>query len=63
VKNGRLLKKNGARIIPCSLSGKTYTNDFQPGILKGQSKKRMILKMRSCSKGMNVKIKNDGRLR
>lgn len=63
VKNGKLLKKNDARIIPCSLSGSSYTNDFQPRILKGSSKKSLISKMKKLSKGMNVSINSSGKLK
>lgn len=60
IKNGKLLKKNDAKIIPCSLSGKSYTNDFQPRILTGSSKKRVLNRMRTFSRGMNVSIKDSG---
>lgn len=63
VKKGKLTKKNDAKIIPCSLSGKSYTNDFQPRILKGKGKKRVLNRIRSFSKGMNVIIKNSGKIK
>ena len=63
VKNGKLSKKNDARVIPCSLSGKTYTNDFQPRILKGSSKKRVLGRLRTFSRGMNVSIKDSGTIK
>lgn len=63
IKNGKLTKKNDARIIPCSLSGKSYTNDFQPVVLKGDSKKRLISKLKKLSNNMNVSIDKNGTLK
>lgn len=63
VKKGKLQKKNDAKIIPCSLSGVSYTNDFQPKILKGKAKKNLLSKMRDYSSGMKVKIKSSGKLK
>lgn len=61
VKNGKLQKKNDVKVIPCSLSSSGYTNDFQPRILTGNSKKNLINKMNRLSSGMHVKLKSDGR--
>ncbi len=63
IKKGKLQKKNDAKIIPCSLSGVSYTNDFQPRILKGKEKKALLSRMRDFSSGMNVKIKSSGKLK
>lgn len=63
VKNGKLTSKNDAKIIPCSLSGKSNSNDFQPRVLKGSSKKKHLSKMRKLSKGMKVSIGKNGKLK
>ena len=63
IKKGKLQKKNDAKIIPCSLSGVSYTNDFQPRILKGKEKKALLSRMRDFSSGMNVKITSSGKLK
>lgn len=62
MKNGKLLKDKNARIIPCSISSSTYINNFQPRVLKGSSKTRLIKKMRRISSGMHVKIGSNGKL-
>lgn len=61
VKNGKLLKKNDVKVIPCSLSSSTNTNDFQPRILTGSSKKNLINKINHLSKGMHVTLKSNGK--
>ncbi|MCR5701847.1 MAG: CapA family protein [Lachnospiraceae bacterium] len=63
VKKGKLLKKSDAKVIPCSLSGKTYTNDYQPTPLKEKGKKRLIQKINRLSHGMNVKVGRNGKLK
>lgn len=63
LKNGRLQKKNDARIIPCSLSSVSYTNDFQPKKLAGNSKKKLIDKVNNLSKGMHTSVKSNGKLK
>lgn len=63
VKNGKLTSKNNAKIIPCSLSGKSSTNDFQPRVLKGSAKKSLIAKMNRLSRGMHVKVTSTGKIK
>ena len=63
VKNGKLAKVSSAKVIPCSLSGKSYTNTFQPKVLKGSAKTRVMKKIRNLSSGMNVKIAQNGSIR
>ena len=63
VKNGKLTKGGSTRVIPCSVSGKSYTNTFQPRVLKGTSKSRVMKKIRNLSSGMHVKIDHYGKLR
>ena len=63
VKNGKLLKNNDAKVIPCSISSVSYTNNFQPTVLKGNSKKRVLNKINKLSKGMNASFKSNGKNR
>lgn len=60
IKNGKLLKTDDVQVIPCSLSSTFRTNDYQPTVLKGDSKKRWIKKMNRLCKGMGVQFDNDG---
>lgn len=62
VKNGKLAKNRDARIIPCSISSSSYLNNFQPRVLKGSSKDRLIKKMRRISSRMHVRISSSGKL-
>lgn len=63
VKNGKLQNKNDARIILCSLSSHKNTNDFQPRILSGSEKKRLINKMNTLSKKLKVSIDSKGNIK
>lgn len=63
VKNGELAGKSNAKIIPCSLSGKSSTNDFQPRVLTGSAKKSLIAKMNRLSRGMHVKVTSTGKIK
>ncbi|MCI8561117.1 MAG: CapA family protein [Dorea sp.] len=63
VKNGKLQTKSDAKIIPCSLSSHKNTNDFQPRILSGSEKKRLIKKMNKLSKKLKVSISSNGSLK
>ena len=61
-KNKKLTAKNDAKVIPCSVSGVKYTNDFQPRILSGSEKTCVRNKINTRSKGMHTKIKKNGSL-
>lgn len=61
VKNGKLQKKNDVKVIPCSISSVSYTNNFQPKVLTGSEKKRLIKKINTLSKGMNASFQNNGK--
>ncbi len=63
LKNGKLQTKNDAKIIPCSLSSHKNTNDFQPRILSGSEKKRLIKKMNTLSKNLKVSIDSRGNIK
>ena len=61
VKNGKLLKKNDVKVIPCSISSVSSTNNFQPTPLSGSSKKRVIQKINKLSNGMHASFKTNGK--
>ena len=61
VKKGKLLKKNDVKVIPCSLSGSSTHNDYQPRILSGSERKRVLRKINGMSKGMHVKFGSNGK--
>ncbi|MCR5201740.1 MAG: CapA family protein [Lachnospiraceae bacterium] len=62
-KNGKVKKDNKARIVPCSLSGKSYINNYQPVILKGSEKVRVIKKINSYSKKYGVRFNKKGKFK
>ena len=62
IKGGKLQPENNAKIIPCSLSSHKKTNDFQPRILSGSEKKRLIKKMNKLSRKLKVSISSSGKL-
>ncbi len=59
VKNKRLLPRDNAKIIPCSLSSHSTYNDYQPQVLSGAEKRRLIAKIQSLG---GVRIKTNGKL-
>lgn len=61
VKNGKVEKNKDIKVIPCSLSSSSYTNDFQPKILTGKSKTRVLKKINKLSRGMGVKLNSKGK--
>lgn len=62
-KNDKLINKKNAKVIPCSLSGVSYTNDFQPRILSESERTRVLNKIKDRSKGMNIKIRKNGTIK
>lgn len=63
VKNGKLQKTKDARVIPCSLSSTKGTNDYQPCILKGAGKRRVLGKIQDISRGMHVSVTKKGKIK
>lgn len=61
IKNGRVAKNKDIKVIPCSLSSSSYTNDFQPRILSGKNRKRVLKKINKLSHGMGVTINSKGK--
>jgi poly-gamma-glutamate synthesis protein (capsule biosynthesis protein) len=60
VKNGKVQKNKDIKVIPCSLSSSSNTNDFQPRVLSGKSKKRVLAKINRLSSSMGVKFNSKG---
>lgn len=63
VKNGTVEKNRNIKVIPCSISSKSYTNDFQPRILSGSEKARVIKKMNGLSRGRGVQLRASGKVK
>lgn len=63
VKNGKLQSKRDAKVIPCSLSSTSRTNDFQPKPLTGKEKARVMKKINTLSKGMHTSAASSGKLK
>lgn len=61
VKNGKLISKKNAKVIPCRLSGKDNINNYQPVVCKGAAKKRIISRLNNYSD--NVRINSKGMLK
>ncbi len=61
IKNGKVAKNKDIKIIPCSLSSSSHSNDFQPRILTGKSKTRVLKKINKLSSGMGVKLNSKGK--
>lgn len=60
--NGTVLNETQSKIIPCSLSGHSNYNDFQPKKLSGKSRTRVLNRLRQFSKGMHIQIDSKGYL-
>lgn len=61
VKSGVVEKNKDIKVIPCSLSSKSYINDFQPKALEGTEKSRLINKINGLSKGRGLQLKSNGK--
>ncbi|MDO5154367.1 MAG: CapA family protein [Eubacteriales bacterium] len=61
VKNGKVKKTSDIKVIPCSLSSTAYTNDYQPRILSGASRTRVINKINNMSRTMGVTFQTNGK--
>lgn len=53
--NGKLLLDDNINIIPASVSGVKYTNNYQPVVLDGTEKNRVLDKILKYSKGFEYK--------
>lgn len=63
VVNHTVKKTKDIRVIPCSLSSVSYANDFQPKVLSGKEKSRLIEKINTMSAGRGVQFGADGKVK
>ncbi|MBR1740983.1 MAG: CapA family protein [Lachnospiraceae bacterium] len=61
-KGKKLKKKTEVKLIPCSLSSKSYINDYQPKIAGKEQAARILSKMKSYSLTVKLK-KGKGKIR
>lgn len=53
VENGELVEDDVTNIIPCSLSSESSYNNYQPMVLKGSEKERVLQKIEEFSAALN----------
>ena len=53
VENGELVKDDVTNIIPCSLSSESGYNNYQPMVLEGSEKERVLQKIEEVSAALN----------
>lgn len=58
--NGKLTATNDAKVLPCSISSSSSTNDFQPRVLTGSESTRVLNKISTRSRTWGVSINSDG---
>lgn len=58
--NGKLKKDKALKVIPCSVSGHSSYNDYQPKILSGSHKKAVMRKINSYSKPFGMRFSATG---
>lgn len=59
-KDGKLAATDGAKVLPCSISGSSTSNDFQPRVLTGSEGARVLNKISTRSRSWGVSIGADG---
>ncbi len=53
VENGELVEDDVTNIIPCSLSSESGYNNYQPMVLEGSEKERVLQKIEEFSAALN----------
>ena len=53
VENGELVEDDVTNIIPCSLSSESSYNNYQPMVLEGSEKERVLQKIEEFSAALN----------
>ena len=53
VENGELVEDDVTNIIPCSLSSESGYNNYQPMVLEGSEKERILQKIEEFSAALN----------
>ena len=61
VADGVLERDGRAKVIPCSISSSQDTNDYQPTLLKGSEKQRVISRVNELSAGFGVSFNGKGK--
>ncbi len=61
IEDGKLLKDKALKVIPCSVSGHSGYNDYQPVVLSGASKKSVMAKVNAYSKPFGVSFNAKGK--
>lgn len=59
-KGGKLAATDGAKVLPCSISGSSTSNDFQPRVLTESEGARVLNKISTRSRSWGVSIGADG---
>ena len=60
-RNGKLkLSKSAGKVVPCSISSVSYINNYQPKILKGSKRTRILKKINSYSSPLGVRVNKKG---
>ena len=58
--NGKLTATNDAKVLPCSISSSSSTNDFQPRVLTGSEGSRVLNKISTRSRTWGISVDSDG---
>ena len=61
--DGALQQDDAVQVIPCRLSSTTEYNDYQPVVLEGDAKKRVIQKINERSEGFEISFKKSGKVK
>lgn len=60
MKDGKLQRDSELQVIPCSISSAPSYNNYQPAVLTGSDKERVIRRMNQYSKGFGVVFDEEG---
>ena len=60
MKDGKLQRDDELQVIPCSISSTPVYNNYQPTVLDGADKERVIRRMNQYSEGLGVSFDDDG---
>lgn len=58
--DGKLTATNNAKVLPCSISSSSSTNDFQPRVLTGSEGSRVLNKISTRSRTWGISVDSDG---
>ena len=60
MEDGKLQRDDELQVIPCSISSTPSYNNYQPTVLTGADKERVIRRMNQYSEGLGVSFDEDG---